>query len=480
MASTFRGGVHMNEYKITASKPIEKLPVPKTVIVPLSQHIGAPCTPTVKAGDTVDKGQIIGTVEKGLGCPVHAPVSGKILRQETVITPSGRKVDQLVIENDGEERLCAAVKPCELTIDQITPEYCIEAVRLAGISGMGGATFPTYAKISSALGKVRHIIINSAECEPFITANHRLMLEEPQKIIDGLKLLMKVFGLDHGLIAVEDNKLDAVEVLRQTVGQDGSIEIAVMKTKYPQGDERQLIYALTGVELKSGKLPADVGCVIFNSETCYNVYRAVFENMPLIERIVTVTGDCINEPKNILAPIGTSISELIEFCGGFKAQPEKIITGGPMMGVAQWDMSIPVTKGTNAVLALSSDFNKKPSTPYACLHCGKCVSVCPMHLMPLYLAQHSLNRDFDTCEKYNVMSCVECGSCAYICPGNVPLVQFMRLAKGAVGDKRRAQAAKAEQQAKDAQEKAQRQSDAAERSAQQEKDANAEKKEVNK
>ena len=438
----------MNEYKITASKAIEKLPIPETVVVPLSQHIGAPCTPTVKVGDVVDKGQIIGVVERGLGCPVHASVSGKILKIETVITPSGRKIDQIVIENDGQERLFPEIRENGKKIEDITPEECIEAVRLAGISGMGGATFPTYAKISSALGKVNKIIINSAECEPFITANHRLMLEQPEKIIGGLKLLMHVFGLDHGIIAVEDNKMDAVKVLRDTLGDDNSVEITVMKTKYPQGDERQIIYALTGVELKSGKLPADVGCVIFNAETCYNVQRAVFEGMPLIERIVTVSGNCIKEPKNILAPIGTSVSKLIDFCGGFTEQPEKVVLGGPMMGFAQWDISVPVTKGTNAVLGLSETFNKKSSTPYACLHCGKCVSVCPMHLMPLYLAQHSGMRDFDTCEKYNAMSCVECGSCAYACPGSVPIVQLIRLAKGVIGDKRRAAAAAAAAQEK--------------------------------
>ena len=443
LAYTFRGGVHMHEYKITASKPIEKLPIPERIVVPLSQHIGAPCTATVKVGDTVDKGQIIGVVEKGLGCPVHSSVSGKVSKIETVITPQGRRVEQIVIENDGEERLWNEISPVDKKIEDVTPEECIEAVRLAGVSGMGGATFPTYAKIASAMGKVSHIIINSAECEPFITANHRLMLEEPEKIINGLKLLMHVFGLDKGIIAVEDNKMDAVAKLREVLGEDKSVEISVMKTKYPQGDERQIIYALTGVELKSGKLPADVGCVIFNSETCYNVYRAVFEKMPLIERVVTVSGNCVKEPKNILAPIGTALTELIDFCGGFTDTPEKIVLGGPMMGFAQWDINVPVTKGTNAILALSKSFNKKQSTPYACLHCGKCVSVCPMHLMPLYLAQHSQNKDFDTCESYNALSCVECGSCAYICPGSVPIVQLIRLAKGVINDKKRAAAAAA-------------------------------------
>ncbi len=432
MAQTFRGGVHMNEYKYTASSPIEKLPAPKTVRVPLSQHIGAPCTPTVNVGDIVDKGQIIGIVESGLGCPVHATVSGKVLKIDEVFTPQGRKVRQIVIENDGEERYSPGIAKEPKMPDNITPEEVVDAVRIAGISGMGGATFPTYAKIQSALGKVDTLIINCAECEPFITADHRLMLESPEEILNGLRILAKVFGLESGILAIEDNKMDAVELMRKTAKNDPTVQVKVMKTKYPQVDERQLIYALTGKELKSGKLPADVGCVIFNVETCYNVYRAVAENMPLIERIVTVSGDCIVTPKNVLAPLGTAVSELIDFCGGTKGEIAKFITGGPMMGVAQWDENTPVTKGTNAVLVLSPEFIKEPKTPYACLHCGKCVTVCPMHLMPLYLASFAKNEDFEMCNKFNIMSCVECGSCAYVCPGNVPIVQFIRMTKAKI------------------------------------------------
>ena len=438
LAYTFRGGVHMNEYKITASSPIEVLPAPDKVVIPLSQHIGVPCKALVSVGDKVDKGQVIGAVEKGLGCPVHASVSGTVEKIESVYTPQGRKVEQIVIDSDGENRISPDIKPYQGDIYKVSPEDCIEAVRVAGISGMGGATFPTYAKIASAIGKVKHIIINSAECEPFITANHRLMLESPDEIIAGLRILMHVFGLEKGLIAVEDNKPDAIVKLREAVGDGKDIEVKEMKTKYPQGDERQIIYALTGVELKAGKLPADVGCVIFNSETCYNVYRALALGMPLIERIVTVTGDCVRNPKNILAPIGTPVSELIEFCGGLKEKPAKLISGGPMMGVAQWDINIPVTKGTNAVLALSEKFTAEPELPFNCIHCGKCIRVCPMHLMPLFLARNSKKGDYDECEKLNVLSCVECGSCAYICPGKVPIVQFIRVAKSVVNEKRRA------------------------------------------
>lgn len=440
LSYTFRGGIRMNEYKLTAGSPIEKMPAPPKVYVPLSQHIGAPCTPTVKVGDTVDKGQVIGDVPQGLGCPVHATVSGKVTAIEEVLTPSGRKVRRVVIENDGEERLSPDIAK-ESRTAAVDADSCIEAVRLAGISGMGGATFPTYAKISSALGKVSNIIINCAECEPFITADHRMLLESPRETLDGLHILMSVFGLDTGIIAIEDNKPDAAEALRRELGDDRSIELRVLKTKYPQGDERQLIYALTGTELPAGKLPADVGCVIFNAETCYNVSRAVRHSMPLIERVVTVSGDCIKTPKNVLAPLGTPISELIAFCGGLTEKPRKLVMGGPMMGFAQWDIDTPITKGTNAVLALSDRLTRDFDPTYACIHCGRCVSACPMHLMPLYLAQFAAEGDHAMCESFHIMSCVECGSCAYTCPGAVPIVQFIRMTKAKINEEKRARQA---------------------------------------
>ncbi len=419
----------MNEYKLTQSCTTEKLPEPEIVRIPLSQHIGAPCTELVAVGDIVDKGQVIGEVASGLGCPVHSTVSGKVSAIEEVFTPQGRKMRQIIIENDGKERMSPDILTEERSCDGITAEELVETVRLAGISGMGGATFPTYAKIQSALGKVDNVIINGAECEPFITADHRLMIENPREIVGGARLLCNVFGVKNAIIAIEDNKPDAIKILLEASENIPEVEVKILKTKYPQGDERQIIYALTGKELPGGKLPADVGCVIFNVETCYNIYRAVTLKMPLIERIVTVSGDYINIPKNVLVPLGTAVSELIDFCGGFKERPAKFITGGPMMGVAQWDEHTPVTKGTNAVLAFSKSFAKEPKTPFSCLHCGKCVGVCPMHLMPLYLAQFSKNQDHEMCTKFNIMSCVECGSCAYICPGKVPIVQFIRMEK---------------------------------------------------
>ena len=287
MTYTFRGGTHVAEHKNTRNSPIEKMPAPAELHIPMSQHIGAHCAPTVKVGDRVLRGQIIGEIESGLGCPVHSSVSGTVKAITSYNNAQAQPVKTIVIENDGEYELHPDIKP----FDKKLTETIIEIVKKAGISGMGGASFPTYAKISSAIGKVDKLIINCAECEPFITANHRLMLERPAEIINGTKILLKAFGLREADIAVEDNKLDAVDKLEEKIGDSKMIKVKVMKTKYPQGDERQLIYALTGKEIPQGKLPADVGCVIFNAETCASVYRAFSQGLPLIERIVTVAGD---------------------------------------------------------------------------------------------------------------------------------------------------------------------------------------------
>ena len=347
VAKTFRGGIHLNEHKNTERCPIEKLPAPDYVTIPMSQHIGAHCKPLVSVGDKVNKGQLIGSAEAGLYCPVHSSVSGTVRAIEEKKMTSGVTVLNVVIDNDFEDRLDESVKPFDKKLAETTAEEIIEIVKNAGISGMGGATFPTFAKISSALGKVDTLIINCAECEPFITANHRL------------KILLKAFGLREGIIAVEDNKPDGIARLNALIGKSKMIRVEELKTKYPQGDERQIIYALTGKELPMGKLPADVGCVIFNAETCSSIFNAFATGMPLVERIVTVDGDCVNYPKNLLVPIGTPYSVLIDFCGGLKKTPWKIVNGGPMMGTAQWDINAPVTKGTSAILVLSEEYDKK-------------------------------------------------------------------------------------------------------------------------
>lgn len=454
MAYTFRGGTHVAEHKHTRQKQIVAMPAPATVSIPLAQHIGAHCKPLVQVGDHVWRGQLIGDVEGGLGCPVHASVSGTVTAIDTRNDANARPIVNIVIENDGEMALDPAIAPYGRKLTETSTEEIIEIVRRAGISGMGGATFPTYAKIQSALGKVDRLIINCAECEPYITANHRLLLENPAAVINGAKILLKAFGLRVADIAIEDNKLDAINKIEQIVAGSALIRVRVLKTKYPQGDERQLIYALTGKALPAGKLPADVGCVVFNAETCAAIFSAFAYGMPLIERIVTVDGDCVNEPQNLLVPIGTSALDVIEACGGLRRSPKKLIFGGPMMGAAQWDIHTPVTKGTSAILVFSAKADKRTRLPEACIHCGRCVQNCPMHLMPNYLAQYAKAGRLAEAEEFGALSCVECGTCSYNCPGQVQIVQFIRVAKGAINAEKaaaraRAEAAKAESEQKE-------------------------------
>ena len=435
MAITFSGGIHIPGCKGTKTLPIVDLPAPEIVKIPLQQHIGAPAKALVKKGDIVKAGQLIGKNDDALSCYVHASIPGLVLEIEAKDSYTGNgKTQSVVIKNDWSEAREQPF-PFEGEILSITADQLIEIVKQAGISGMGGATFPTYAKIASAVGKASKLIINCAECEPFLTANHRLMLEEPDRILNGAKILMIALGIKHATIAIEDNKRDAAQALAERTGTSDLFEIRLLKTKYPQGDERQLMAALYGRELPQGKLPADLGCVIFNAETSAAIFDAVVYGRPLISRVVTVDGDCVAEPNNLRVPIGTSFAEVLEFCGGMVKPPDKLISGGPMMGTAQWDPTAVVTKGTAAILALSSAYEKKAAP--ACIHCGKCVSVCPMHLMPNYLALFAKAGDLEQCERYDAPSCVECGCCAYLCPGNVPIVQYIRAAKGKISEEKK-------------------------------------------
>ena len=434
MFYTFKGGTRVREYKNTRALAVVDLPAPPVVEIPLSQHIGVPCTPTVSVGDRVLRGQLIGEVPAGLGCPVHSSVSGTVQAISSRVGVQGRPVPTIIIENDGEGALSPDVVPFSKRLGDTSPEEIVDVIRRAGISGMGGATFPTWAKLSGAIGKVNRLIINCAECEPFITVNHRLMLEHPEELVGGAKILLRALGLPSGDIAIEDNKLNAADRVAAEIGESPLLNIKLMRTKYPQGDERQLIFALTGREVPEGKLPADVGCVVFNAETCSAIYRAFAEGMPLIERCVTVDGDCVREPKNLRVPLGTPVRSLIEFCGGLVRTPFKLINGGPMMGAATWDFDAPVTKGTSAILVFSEEFAAMKDD-FACIRCGRCVKNCPMHLMPVYLAQYAMAGNYDETAKLHVMSCVECGTCSYNCPGNVPIVQYIRVAKGAVRSK---------------------------------------------
>ncbi len=432
MKFTFRGGTHVKEHKDAAGVATVRMPDPKTVSIPLSQHIGAPATPVVKVGDRVLVGQVIGEVETGLGCPVHASVSGTVKEITTRHNAQGRPIQNVVIESDGLRTDHESVQKSGRPLESYSTDELIDIIRRAGISGLGGATFPTYAKIQSAVGRVNCVIINCAECEPYITANHRLMLERPQTVVDGLRILMHALQVKEGILAVEDNKLDAIKLLSDLVADDPQIRVCVMKTKYPQGDERQIIYAIKKKEVPAGKLPADVGCMIVNTETASAISRAVYRGVPLVSRIVTVSGDCIEKPTNVRAPLGASYRDVIDFAGGLSKPMKKLISGGPMMGQAQWDPEGSVTKGTSALLCFSEEYDQINDLHTACIHCGMCVSHCPMHLMPNYLTQYARQRRYDDAEKMGVMSCVECGTCSYNCPAGVEIVQYIRVAKGAI------------------------------------------------
>ena len=437
MKFTFRGGTHLHEHKGTAGMETRRLPDPPTVSLPLSQHIGAHATPIVAVGDAVKVGQKIGVVENGLGCSVHASVSGVVKEIVTKHNAQGMPIQNVVIESDGKHEWLEDLKPWHKPLSETTTEEIVSIVREAGISGLGGATFPTYAKLQSAVGKANTVIVNCAECEPYITANHRLMLERGETIVSGLEVVMHALSVEDGIIAVEDNKPDAIEILRKAAEGKQNIRVCVMKTKYPQGDERQLVYALLRREIPAGKLPADVGCVIINAETASAISRAFYRGIPLVSRIVTVTGDCIKNPENLRAPLGASYKDLIDACGGAIKPIRKIVSGGPMMGQAQWDINAPVIKGTSALLVFSEEHDKENDYHSACIHCGNCVAHCPMHLMPNYLAQYAQMRDYDEASKLNVMSCVECGTCSYNCPAGVPIVQHIRVAKGALRMKKK-------------------------------------------
>jgi electron transport complex protein RnfC len=344
----------------------------------------------------------------------------------------GAVVEHIIIENDGSYTQSPDMKPFPKPFKEASPEEIIEFLREKGIVGMGGAMFPTYAKIQSAIGKVDCLIVNCAECEPYITTDHRMLLERTHKIIGGTRILLHALGLTEAIIAIEDNKPDAVEAIKNKLGDSTDIRVCVCKTKYPQGDERQMMYAVTGRELPPGKLPSDIGCVLFNCSSCAAVYNAFVHGRPLFRRVITVSGDCVKTPKNLIAVIGTRYRDLIECCGGLIKEPEKLISGGPMMGAAQWDLDTPMIKGTSALLALSYDVCQHYDQPPVCIRCGRCIKNCPMHLMPNYLVRYAMERRYDDCADMGVMSCVECGTCSYNCPGQMMIVQHIRVAKGAL------------------------------------------------
>ena len=426
MAFSFFGGVHPKENKWYAcDKETQVFPEPDIVVIPMAQHIGAPCKPLVAKGDLVTKGQKIGD-NQGLCVPVHASVSGKVKAVEVRPHTNGSTVLSVVIENDHLDTLCETIKPrSQEEVDELTPERLVDIIHEAGIVGMGGATFPTHVKLSGGIGKVDTAIVNAGECEPYITSDDRLCREHPEQVVKGLQIIMKIFGLKEGHIGIEDNKPEAIAALK-AAATDGII-VDVLPAKYPQGAEKQLIYAITGREVPSGGLPAAVGCAVFDAATTRAICEAVYDGMPLIQRIVTVSGDILMEPKNLLVPIGTAFNDLIEACGR-NENPYKVLSGGPMMGVAQYDLSVPTIKGVNAVTVLGKNNHHFVEDPH-CLRCGKCIDACPMKMMPVLMYKAWQDGDVEEMKKNNIMDCIECGSCAYTCPASVPLVLGFGVAK---------------------------------------------------
>jgi len=428
MAFSFFGGVHPKENKWYAcDKEVQEFPEPDIVVIPMSQHIGAPCKPLVKKGDLVTVGQKIGD-NQGLCVPVHASVSGKVKAVEMRAHTSGTTVMSVVIENDHLDTLCESIKPrTQEEVDNLSAEALIDIIHEGGIVGMGGATFPTHVKLSGGIGKVDTVIVNAGECEPYITADDRLCREHPAELISGLKIVMRIFGLKEGHIGIEDNKPEAVKALKANLSASDGITVDVLPAKYPQGAEKQLIYAITGREVPSGGLPAAVGCAVFNAATCKAIHDVVYGGMPLIRRIVTVSGDILMEPKNLLVPIGTSFNDLIDACG-HSEYPYKVLSGGPMMGAAQYDLSVPTIKGVNAVTVLGKK-NEYAVEDSRCLRCGKCIDACPMQLMPVLMYKALQSNDVEEMKSVNMMDCIECGCCAYTCPASVPLVLGFKVGK---------------------------------------------------
>lgn len=422
---TFKGGIHPYDGKdLSKDKPIRTVLPKGDLVYPLSQHIGAPAKPVVSKGDHVVIGQKIAEAGGFVSAPIHASISGTVKAIEPRLTVTGTMAESIVVEND--EKYEEMEWPVRKPLEEVTGPEILEMIKEAGIVGMGGAGFPVHVKLSpKEPDKIEYIIANCAECEPYLTSDYRRMMETPEKIVGGVRAILKIFKNAKGIIAVEDNKKDAIAVLKEAAKDDENIEVAQLKTKYPQGAERQLIYATTGRAINSSMLPADAGCIVNNCDTVTAAYRAVYEGRPLMHRIVTVTGDAIAEPQNFNVCTGSNYHDLIEAAGGFKTKPEKIVSGGPMMGFGLYNLDVPTTKTSSALLCLTKD-EVSMYEPTACINCGKCVTVCPGRVIPSRLADYAKRHDEETFVKYDGMECCECGCCSFVCPAKRPLTQYIK------------------------------------------------------
>lgn len=422
---TFKGGIHPFDGKeMSKNKEMVAFPASKEMVFPLSQHIGAPAKAIVQKGDRVLRGQRIAEAGGFVSAHVYSSVSGTVKVIEPRRVSTGDMVMSIVVENDGLNE-CVEFKGA-VDIDALTPEQIRQAVSDAGIVGMGGAGFPTHVKLSPKdPDAIEYVIANCAECEPYLTSDYRRMIEEPEKVIGGLKIMLKLFKNAVGILGIEDNKNDCIQIMKKQVASENRLSVAALKTKYPQGGERSLIYAVTGRKVNASMLPADVGCIVDNVDTIVAIYNAVTEGIPLMERIITVTGDAIKNPGNFKVPVGCNYAELVEAAGGFVGEPKKVICGGPMMGFSMFDLNIPVTKTSTALLALSEDA-VADSTTGPCINCGRCVAVCPGRVIPSRLADFAHHHDEERFLEYDGMECCECGCCSYICPAKRPLTQEIK------------------------------------------------------
>lgn len=430
--SSFAGGIHPlhaigHGKSLSAAQPIEALPAPERVYIPMSQHIGAPCSPCVAVGDRVLRGQAVGKPTGFVAAPVHASVSGTVVEIAPHLVIGGSMTTCVVIENDFKDEWADACRAEPSNVDNIDAQAALSAVLEGGVVGMGGATFPAHVKLSPPKDKkIDFLLLNGAECEPYLTADHRMMLEESERIVGGIRILAKILGNPQCIVGIERNKKDAAFVMEQAV-QGTGIRVALMPVKYPQGSEKQLVQVLAHRQVPSGKLPMDAGCVVVNVSSAAAVYDAVALHRPLTERVVTVTG-AVGAPKNLRVRIGTPVQTLVDACAGLKENVGRVVSGGPMMGIALYDLSVPVTKGTSGVLALTQQ-QVNPGVITNCIRCGRCVKGCPIHLMPFELCNDVEKNDWAGAEKHNALDCIECGSCTYVCPAKRPITSSIRIAK---------------------------------------------------